>query len=147
MAGQGGIISMRLMAGRLTCSPVSAARTAGSPTQAAASGCFLPIHLLRGDMTLNHVHFQVRDLEAAVGWFATILELRPGFQNDRIATFIFGAMTIIIDAGTADSPATLGFESDDCDRDFKTVVARGAVPIATPVNKEWGVRTAYFKGP
>ena len=97
-------------------------------------------------MTLNHVHFQVRDLPTAVDWFASILELKPGFQNERIATFIFGAMTIIIDASPADSPATLGFESDDCDRDFERVVSRGAVSIAAPVNKEWGVRTGYFKG-
>jgi hypothetical protein len=26
-------------------------------------------------------------------------------------------------------------------------VSRGAVSIAAPVNKEWGVRTGYFKGP
>jgi hypothetical protein len=50
-------------------------------------------------MTLNHVHFQVRDLPAAVDWFALVLELKPGVQNECIATFIFGAMTIIIDAG------------------------------------------------
>jgi hypothetical protein len=60
---------------------------------------------------------------------------------------MLGAITIIIDAGLADSPATLGFESDDCDRDFEMVVSRGAVSIEAPVNKEWGVRTAYFRGP
>jgi catechol 2,3-dioxygenase-like lactoylglutathione lyase family enzyme len=98
-------------------------------------------------MTLNHVHFQVHDLQAAVDWFRAVLELKPGFQNDRIATFIFGAMTVIIDAGPVDSAATLGFESDDCDRDFQLVVTRGAACIEAPVNKEWGVRTAYFKGP
>jgi catechol 2,3-dioxygenase-like lactoylglutathione lyase family enzyme len=98
-------------------------------------------------MTLNHVHFQVRDLPAAVDWFRRVLELKPAFQNDRIATFIFGAMTVIIDASPADSPATLGFESDDCDRDFQTVVERGAIAIEAPLDKEWGVRTAYFEGP
>jgi predicted enzyme related to lactoylglutathione lyase len=98
-------------------------------------------------MILNHVHFQVRDLPTAVDWFELALDLKPGFQNERIATFIFGAMTIIIDAGPADSPATLGFESDDCDRDFRAVVERGAVALEPPTNKPWGVRTAYFKGP
>jgi predicted enzyme related to lactoylglutathione lyase len=98
-------------------------------------------------MTFNHVHFQVRDLPTAVDWFASILELKPGFQDERIATFIFGAMTMIIDAAPVDSPATIGFESDDCDRDFERVVSRGAVSIEPPTNKEWGVRTAYFKGP
>ena len=98
-------------------------------------------------MTLNHVHFEVRNLPAAVDWFTKVLELKPGFQNERIATFIFGAMTLIVDAAAADSSATLGFESDDCDRDFQAVIARGAAPIEEPVNKGWGVRTAYFKGP
>ena len=86
-------------------------------------------------------------LPAAVDWFALVLELKPGFQNERIATFIFAAMTIIINAGPVDTPATLGFESDDCDRDFGMVVSRGAVSVETPLNKEWGVRTAFFKGP
>ena len=98
-------------------------------------------------MKLNHVHFQVRDLNAAVGWFSRVLQLQPGYQNERIATFSFDAMTIIIDAGTADSAATLGFGSDDCDRDFQAVVGRGAVALDPPVDKDWGVRTAYFKGP
>jgi hypothetical protein len=48
-------------------------------------------------MTLNFVHFQVPDLPTAVDWFASVLELKLGFQDERIATFIFGAMTIIID--------------------------------------------------
>ena len=98
-------------------------------------------------MTLNHVHLQVRDVNAAVRWLATVLELKAGFHNERIATFSFGAMTIIIDAAPVDTPATLGFESDDCDRDFQAVIARGASPIEEPMNKGWGVRTAYFKGP
>jgi hypothetical protein len=98
-------------------------------------------------MNLNHIHVQDRDLPTAVDWFASILKLKPGFQNERIATFIFGAMTIIIDAASADSPATIGFESDDCDRDFEMLVGRGAVSVQSPVNNEWGVRTAYFKGP
>ena len=97
-------------------------------------------------MNLNHVHFQVRDLKVAVEWFRTILEVDPGFQNDRMATFSLGSMTVIVDAGSMDSPVTLGFESDDCDRDFLAVVNRGAVAIEPPNNKDWGVRTAYFKG-
>jgi hypothetical protein len=78
---------------------------------------------------------------------ALVLELKPGFQYEHTATFIFGAMTIIIGAGPALPRATLGFESDDCDRDFLMVMRRGVVSIEAPVNKEWGVRTAYFKGP
>jgi hypothetical protein len=40
-----------------------------------------------------------------------------------------------------------GFESDNGDRDFKAVVERGAVVLEPPTDKEWGVRTANFKGP
>lgn len=98
-------------------------------------------------MALNHVHFQVRDLPPAVDWFALVLELKPGVQNERIAAFIFGALTIIIDAGPADSQATLGFESDDCDRDFEMVVSRGAVSIEAPLNKEWGSGRLISRGP
>jgi catechol 2,3-dioxygenase-like lactoylglutathione lyase family enzyme len=98
-------------------------------------------------MKLNHVHFQVRDLQAAVDWFGRILEVQPGFLNERIATFSLGAMTIIVDAASADAPGTLVFESDDCDADFQAVVDRGAVALEAPANKEWGVRTAYFRGP
>ena len=98
-------------------------------------------------MKLNHVHFQVSELQAAVDWFGCVLEVQPGFRNERIATFSLGAMTIIFDASSADAPATLGFESDDCDADFQAVVDRGAVALEAPANKEWGVRTAYFRGP
>jgi catechol 2,3-dioxygenase-like lactoylglutathione lyase family enzyme len=98
-------------------------------------------------MTLNHIHFQVRDLSAAIDWFGAILQVHPGFQNERIATFSLGSLTIIVDAGSVDSPATLGFESDDCDRDYRAVIDRGAVALDPPTNKEWGVRAAYFKGP
>jgi catechol 2,3-dioxygenase-like lactoylglutathione lyase family enzyme len=97
-------------------------------------------------MTLNHVHFQVQDLRAAVDWFTTVLEVRRGFENDRIATFIFGTVTVIIDGAPADSPATLGFESDDCDRDFQIVVQRCAVSIEAPVDKELGCENGLFQG-
>jgi catechol 2,3-dioxygenase-like lactoylglutathione lyase family enzyme len=98
-------------------------------------------------MTLNHIHFQVRDLDAAVTWFASVLQLQPGFRNERIATFEFPAVTVILDAAAIDAPATLGFESSDCDADFRDVISRGAVALDPPADKPWGVRAAYFKGP
>jgi catechol 2,3-dioxygenase-like lactoylglutathione lyase family enzyme len=98
-------------------------------------------------MRLNHVHFRVRDLGVAVDWFDKVLRIQPGFRNDQMATFSFNSMTLILDAATDDVSATVGFESDDCDRDFETVVARGALAVEPPTNKPWGVRTAYFKGP
>ena len=98
-------------------------------------------------MNLNHIHLRVRDLNAAVGWFERILQVRPGFQNERMATFSFNSMTLIFDAANEDVSATVGFESEDCDRDFHAVMVRGAIALEPPTNKDWGVRTAYFKGP
>ena len=98
-------------------------------------------------MILNHIHLRVRDLDAAVVWFETILQLHPGFRNERMATFSFNSMTVIFDVASDDVSATVGFESADCDRDFQTVVERSAIALDPPTNKEWGVRTAYFKGP
>jgi len=98
-------------------------------------------------MTLNHIHLAVRDLSATVAWFQAILEMQPGFRNERMATFDFPSMTLIFDAAKDDVLATVGFESKDCDSDFQAVVDRGAAILEPPTNKAWGVRTAYFKGP
>jgi catechol 2,3-dioxygenase-like lactoylglutathione lyase family enzyme len=98
-------------------------------------------------MNLNHIHLRVRDLDAAVAWFETILQVHAEFRNERMATFSFNYLTLIFDSANDDVSATVGFESDDCDRDFRAVVERGAIAIEPPTNKDWGVRTAYFKGP
>ena len=98
-------------------------------------------------MTLNHIHLGLRDLDSAVVWFKTIMQIDPGFQNERLATFSFGSLTLILDRDDEDVAATVGFESCDCDSDFQTVVGRGAAILEPPTDKEWGVRTAYFKGP
>lgn len=98
-------------------------------------------------MTLNHIHLRVRDLNAAIAWFKTILQVNPGFRNEQMATFSFDSMTLIFDAANDDVSATVGFESDDCDRDFGAVVERGAIVLEQPTDRNWGVRTAYFKGP
>ena len=98
-------------------------------------------------MNLNHIHLRVRDLDAAVAWFDTIMQVRPGFRNQRMATFSFNSLTLIFDQAMDDVSATVGFESEDCDRDFQVVMERGAVALERPTNKDWGVRTAYFKGP
>ena len=41
----------------------------------------------------------------------------------------------------------IGFESDDCDRDFRAVMERGAVAVEPPNDKPWGARSAYLQGP
>jgi catechol 2,3-dioxygenase-like lactoylglutathione lyase family enzyme len=98
-------------------------------------------------MNLNHIHLGVRDLPASLDWLDRVWQLKPQFQNDRMATIRFGAFILILDAAEADSPATIGFESDDCDRDFRTVLERGAVALDPPSNTAWGVRAAYIQGP
>jgi len=98
-------------------------------------------------MKLNHIHVGVRDLGAALHWLASVWQLKPEFQNDRMAAIEFGSFTLILDAAETDSVATIGFESDDCQRDFDAVVQRGAVALEAPSDKPWGVRAAYIKGP
>ena len=98
-------------------------------------------------MNFNHIHLSVRDLRTALDWLDRIWQLKPQFQNDRMATIPFGSFTLILDAAETDSSATIGFESDDCDRDYRTVLERGAVAIEPPSNRAWGVRAAYVQGP
>ena len=89
-----------------------------------------------------------RAANAVVRGFETILQAKPGFRNGRMATPSFDGMTIIVDASSVDTPATLGFESDDSDRDFRTAIEPGrGLHREPPTNKEWGVRAGYFKGP
>jgi catechol 2,3-dioxygenase-like lactoylglutathione lyase family enzyme len=98
-------------------------------------------------MNLNHAHLGVLDLRTAVEWLDRVWQITPQFHDERIAVFAFGSFTIILDAAETDSPATLGFESDDCDRDFHAVLRRGATPLEQPSNRPWGVRSAYLQGP
>lgn len=74
-------------------------------------------------------------------------QAQPIFVNDRMAVLIFGEFTVIFDQSDRDSAATLGFQSADCDADYKTIVARGAVPLEAPANRPWGARSAYLHGP
>lgn len=98
-------------------------------------------------MRLNHIHVPVRDLGGALDWLDRVWQVKTQFQNDRMATLSFGDFILILDSADTDSPATIGFESEDCDHDFRAVVQRGAVPLEPPNNKSWGVRCAYIQGP
>jgi uncharacterized glyoxalase superfamily protein PhnB len=64
-----------------------------------------------------------------------------------MATVTFEAFTVIFDKADADTKATLGFESRNCDADYQAVVGKGAVPIEAPANRPWGTRSAYLHGP
>lgn len=95
----------------------------------------------------SHVHLGVKDLPAALQWLDRVWQLRPTFQNERMATLPFGELTIILDASAADTAATVGFDSQDCDADFQAVRSRGGIVFEEPKDRPWGVRSAYIKGP
>ncbi len=98
-------------------------------------------------MRCNHVHVGVRDLGRAVEWFDRVWRIQPNVQNERLATYGFGSFMLILDLAPDDTLVTLGFESDDCDRDYRAVIERGAVAMQEPSDRAWGARAAYVKGP
>src|SRR5882672_7205666 len=69
------------------------------------------------------------------------------FKTKKMAVFLLGEFSLIVDAADEDSHATIAFASDDCERDFRTVKERGAEVIAPPTKTGWGVIAAYLKGP
>ena len=98
-------------------------------------------------MNGSHVHLGVKDLPEALQWLEKVWQLRPIFQNERMATLPFGGITLILDASAFDTAATVGFESTNCDEDFRSVRSRGGVPLEEPADRPWGGRSAYIKGP
>ncbi|HMF97559.1 MAG TPA: VOC family protein [Vicinamibacterales bacterium] len=98
-------------------------------------------------MTISHVHCRVKDLSGAVAWFTSRCVLAPSFSDARMAVLQFGDFTLILDAASEDSVATIGFNSDDCDADFAALVARGARALEPPRDRPYGARVAYLQGP
>jgi predicted enzyme related to lactoylglutathione lyase len=98
-------------------------------------------------MRANHVHVGFRDLPAAVSWLERVWELKPVFQIPQMAIFAVSEFQLFLDAEDHDSRATIGFVSDDCDRDYNRVTARGAETVSAPEDKPHGSRAAYVKGP
>jgi len=98
-------------------------------------------------MKVSHVHCCVCDLPAAARWFEQVLQVTPVVHNERMAWLGFGEFGVILDVAPADSTLTLGFDSEDCDRDYRTVTSRGAETIEAPRDRPWGTRSAYLKGP
>ena len=95
----------------------------------------------------SHVHLGVTDLKGAVKWFGEVWQMRPTFENDWMAMIPFGQLSIILDAASADTTATVAFDSDNCDADLRDVVSRGALVLEEPSDRPWGVRAAYVRGP
>ena len=98
-------------------------------------------------MKLSHMHCCVRDLKAAALWFKKVWQIEPVFNNDRMVWLSFGEVGVILDAAPDDTVVTIGFDSENCDADFRLLTARGAEAIEAPRDRPWGARSAYLKGP
>lgn len=98
-------------------------------------------------MTISHVHCRVRDLAGAVDWFTSKFGVVPSFSDARMAVLEFGAFTLILDAASEDSFATIGFASPDVNADFAALTARGARVMEPPRDRPYGARVAYLQGP
>jgi catechol 2,3-dioxygenase-like lactoylglutathione lyase family enzyme len=98
-------------------------------------------------MKANHVHLGVRDLPGALAWLERVWGLEPVFQIPRMAILAVGDFHLFHDASDSDSRATIGFVTDDCDRDYPRVVARGAATVSAPEDKPYRSRAAYLRGP
>ena len=62
-------------------------------------------------VTISHVHCGVKDLLGAVDWFTSRCGVVPSFRDARMAVLLFGTFTLILDAASEDSVATIGFNS------------------------------------
>lgn len=69
------------------------------------------------------------------------------FNDERMVWLSFGEFGVILDKASDDSVVTIGFDSKDCDADYRGITSRGAEPIEAPQARPWGARTAYVKGP
>jgi len=98
-------------------------------------------------MKISHFHVSVQDLNSALQWLERVLEVRPTFQDDRLASVPFGDFIIIVDKADRDVPVTIGFDSKDCDGDYRRLIERGALSLEEPTDRSWGVRSAYLHGP
>jgi uncharacterized glyoxalase superfamily protein PhnB len=98
-------------------------------------------------MKMSHVHCRVRDLHSAARWFEQVLKTVPVFNNERMVWFPFGEFGLILDAATEESIVTIGFDSEDCDADYRDLMSRGAITLEAPQDRPWGTRSAYLRGP
>ena len=71
----------------------------------------------------------------------------PVVNNERMVWLGFGEFGVLLDAAPTDSVVTLGFDSEDCDADYRILTGRGAGTIEAPQDRLWGARAAHLKGP
>ncbi len=99
------------------------------------------------DSQIAHVHVFVKDRPAAVEWLRTIWDAEPVAEDHEMSLFIFGPTQLVVNDVEDDIASTVAFTSDDCDRDYRTVISRGAVGVDEPKDMPWGVRAAFVQGP
>jgi uncharacterized glyoxalase superfamily protein PhnB len=93
------------------------------------------------------VHVRVRDLAAALRWFAEVLDAAPGYRDAEMAVLEFEGASVILDLRETDDGVTIAFVVDHCDAAFDDAIRRGATAVEPPEDKTYGVRAAYVKGP
>ena len=98
-------------------------------------------------MKFGHLHIQFQNLDNAVRWMKTVLEVEPVYANAGMAVFQFEHTSLIFDKADTDSAVTIAFDSEDCEKDFARLQSRGAVVTEAPTKQPWGVMAAYFQGP
>lgn len=96
---------------------------------------------------IAHVHVYVNDRPKAVEWLDTVWDATPDAEDHEMSMFTFGSTQLIINDVEEGVESTIAFASDDCDRDYEDVIARGAVSVREPQDKPWGVRIAFLQGP
>jgi hypothetical protein len=98
-------------------------------------------------MKISYIHCGMRDLHPAARWFEQVWQIVPEFNNERMVWLSFGEFGLILDAAPEDSIVTIGFDSENCDVDYRDLVGRGAITLEAPQDRPWGARSAYLKGP
>jgi catechol 2,3-dioxygenase-like lactoylglutathione lyase family enzyme len=96
---------------------------------------------------LNHFHVYVKDLAPAVEWFQRVCAARLTYRGDNMASLTLGPVQVLLDAADEDARVTVGFATDDCDKEFAEVASKGVEVIQPPTDRPWGVRAAYVRGP
>ena len=98
-------------------------------------------------MAIGHLHLGVKDIPAALRWFEQVLQWKVAYRDDRIAVLASKPIGIILDHAASDAVVTISFESKDVDGDYRQLLARGANSLKAPIDKPYGVRGAYLRGP
>jgi hypothetical protein len=63
---------------------------------------------------------------------------KAGFPDSPNAILAIGDFHLFLDSANHDSRATVGFVTDDCDRDYTQEVLRGAKRLAAPEDQPYG---------